>query len=249
MNNKRKLDICLTPSLIDLFDLSEKKVIVIDVFRATSAICVFLHNGGHEVITLPTVEETKKYKNQYNVHGNKYLVAAERNGSIVPDFDFGNSPLLYHDKNFSGFSLAITTTNGTMSISKSKNAGQGVILASFLNIQAVCDYICSNKGDILIVCSGWKGRVCIEDMLLAGLISNKLLSHNAFCAESDSVLLSKNIYELSQSDLFNFLSNSSYRKRMGLDQDIKYCLQMDIIDIVPIWSKPTDGYGCFVSIT
>ena len=100
MRNKRNIDICLTPFMIDLFDLSNKQVIIIDVFRATSAMCVFLNNGGKEVIPVSTIEAAEKYKNKMHSFNNlQCLVAAERNGSIVPGFDLGNSPLLYHEKN------------------------------------------------------------------------------------------------------------------------------------------------------
>ena len=42
----RKVDVCLSPLMIDLFDLKEKTVVVIDVFRATTAMCVFFKNHG-----------------------------------------------------------------------------------------------------------------------------------------------------------------------------------------------------------
>ena len=101
MNSKRNIDICLTPSMMNLFDLSAKKVVIIDVFRATSAMCVFLHNGGNKVIPVSTIEEAENYKNKFTgLINQNYLVAAERNGKIVPGFDLGNSPLLYHNKKF-----------------------------------------------------------------------------------------------------------------------------------------------------
>ena len=130
MKDNRSIDICLTPSIMDLFDLSSKKVVVIDVFRATSAMCVFLNNGGDKVIPVATIEEAKQYKTKHNeLHNHKYLVAAERNGVIVPGFDLGNSPLSYHDQPFNNVSLVITTTNGTLAINKAHTAGKGMLLA------------------------------------------------------------------------------------------------------------------------
>ncbi len=185
MNTKKNIDICLTPSIIDLFDLSNKKVVIIDVFRATSAMCVFLNNGGKCVIPVSSIEDAEKYKNQINTQDDsKYLVAAERNGKIVSGFDLGNSPLLYHERSFKGVSLAITTTNGTIAINKAKNAGNGMLLASFLNVSSIIEYLSYENSDVLIVCSGWKGRSCVEDILLAGLLSEKLLSTNKFYADS-----------------------------------------------------------------
>ena len=243
MKSKRNIDICLTPSLVELFDLSAKKVVVIDVFRATSAMCVFLHNGGDRVIPVSTIEEAKKYTHKTK---QSYLVAAERNGSIVPGFDLGNSPLLYHDKKFNDVSLVITTTNGTLAINKSRKSGGGMLLASFLNMNAVAEHIVSHDElDVLIVCSGWKGRCCIEDVLLAGLLSQVLLKNNRFQSSSDAVLLAQNMYSLAQHNVFRFLENSSYRKRMNLDKDVKYCLQTNIMNTVPIWQADELGGGFF----
>ena len=233
---RNRIDICLSPSLLDLFDLSNKQVVVIDVFRATSAMCVFLHNGGERVIPVANIQDAIHYKKHGNpLYEKKYLVAAERNGAIVSGFDLGNSPLSYHNQNFQNVSLAITTTNGTLAINKAKMAGNGMLLASFLNASSIVDYISSCDNDVLIVCSGWKGRLCVEDILLAGLLSEKLLFKNNFLSDSDSVILAKNMYNLAKSNLFQFLADSAYRTRMDLDSDVKYCLQIDIMDVVPIW--------------
>lgn len=252
-SKKRNIDICLTPSLLDLFDLNNKKIVVIDVFRATSAICVFLNNGGERVFPVASIEDAENMKNECD---DNYLFAAERNGDIYHGFTLGNSPLLYHAKAFNDTSLVITTTNGTVAISKSKRATNGIVLASFLNVTAVSDHISDvDDSDILIVCSGWKGRFCIEDLMLAGLLSNKLLSREQFYTVSDTVLLSQNIYNIAKADLFGFLSNSAYRKRMNLDDDIKYCLQIDTMKSVPIWTitnneDQSDLFsGYFISIT
>ena len=42
-------------------------------------------------------------------------------------------------------SLVITTTNGTLAINKSKHAGSGMVLASFLNASAVAIAIAGSR--------------------------------------------------------------------------------------------------------
>ena len=247
MKNKRKIDVCSTPLLLPLFNIRDTTVIVIDVFRATSAMCVFLNQEGSEVIPVSTIEEAEKYKKkEYNLNGEKYLVAAERNGSIVPGFDLGNSPLLYHGKNFKNKSLVITTTNGTLAIEESKQVDQGMLIASFLNVDAVIKHVSLNlDSNILIVCSGWKGRMCVEDLLLAGLISNKLLNNGDFESSSDSVFLAQKMYNLGEHDMFSFLKSTSYMNRMKFNEDIEYCLQYNTMDIVPCWYTDNSVSGCF----
>ena len=110
-----------------------------------------------------------------------------------------------------------------------------MLLASFLNASAIVNYLSLAKEDVLIVCSGWKGRCCVEDLLLAGCLSTHLLNTSKFHTDSDSVLLANNTYNIAKLDMFNFLANSAYRTRMNLDDDIKFCLQKDIMDIVPMW--------------
>ena len=246
MKNNRQIDICFTPNMINLFNLSNKQVVIIDVFRATSAMCVFLNNGGNRVIPVHSVQKAESFN---NVNKEDFLLAAERNGQIVKGFDLGNSPLSYHGKDFTNKSLVITTTNGTMAIEQARDLCHGMLLASFLNISVVANYLISQiTQDVLIICSGWKDRVCIEDCMLAGLLSTKLLSTNCFQSNSDSVLISEGLYNSN----FALLNSSSYVKRMGvqkntdLKKDIEYCLQKDIMNTIPIWNF--DKYGSFSSI-
>ena len=77
MKNNRQIDICFTPNMINLFDLSNKQVVIIDVFRATSAMCVFLNNGGNRVIPVHSVQKAESFN---HVNKEEFLLAAERNG-------------------------------------------------------------------------------------------------------------------------------------------------------------------------
>ena len=237
---KRKIDVCLTPEMLHLFDLKNKNIVIIDVFRATSAMCVFLNNGGECIFPIASLEEANQYKKIIPSSSN-FLFAAERNGEVVPGFDYGNSPLLYDKKDFTAVSLLLTTTNGTRTIEKTKDYENNMLIASFLNVSSVVRYLESQVGDVLIVCSGWKGRLCVEDVLLAGLLSHKLSLNKIFKENTDSVFFAKNMYDLSKKDLFQFLLSSSYMRRMDLVDDVRYCLQVDTIDIVPIWQNNTSN--------
>jgi 2-phosphosulfolactate phosphatase len=176
-----------------------------------------------------TIDKAKTYLNR-----NNYLVAAERNGKIVTGFNLGNSPLEYLDNDkLNNRSLVITTTNGTKSIEHVKGA-DSVILASFLNVNAVVQYILKQNKDVIIICSGWKDRVCLEDMLLAGMISCKLTVNKSILTTQDSVTIVIELYKKSRKDMSSFLSQSAYCKRMDLKEDIDYCLQLNTMNIVPI---------------
>jgi 2-phosphosulfolactate phosphatase len=86
-----ELAVCLTPSLIPLFEVENYIVVVIDIFRATSSICYGIGNGAEAIVPVAEVEECLAYHEKHP----DYLLAAERNGEVVAGFDFGNSPFSY----------------------------------------------------------------------------------------------------------------------------------------------------------
>jgi 2-phosphosulfolactate phosphatase len=83
---KQKINVCLSLSLIDLFDFKDSIVVVIDVLRATTAICEAFKNGASKIIPVADLNIAKQYKKD------GYIVAAERDGNVLDFADFGNSP-------------------------------------------------------------------------------------------------------------------------------------------------------------
>lgn len=228
---KKVVDICLSPDLLHLFSLKDKIVVVIDVFRATSVMCTALNNGITEIVPISNLDKLNEFKSD------EYIVAAERDGKIVDGYKYGNSPLHYHENSdIKNKKLALTTTNGTRAINLSKNDASDVIIASFLNVTAVSNYLDNNKNDVIILCSGWKGQVSLEDTLYAGFLIDKLINIG-FKTQSDSSFLSRQLYIDSKSNLLKFVLQSSHKKRtenLGIDEDFKFCLQLDIYNNVPI---------------
>jgi 2-phosphosulfolactate phosphatase len=113
-----RLEVCLTPALIPLYDVKDYIVVVIDIFRATTSICYGIDNGAEAIIPVSQVEECSAYLEK----GFDYLLAAERNGEVVPGFDFGNSPFSYTKEKVEGKTVVLTTTNGTHALHLSRAA-------------------------------------------------------------------------------------------------------------------------------
>ncbi len=171
MDSRPAIEVCFTPNLYPLHMDNAEIVVVIDVLRATTAICTAFHYGIEKVIPVSTIEEAIEYK-----HKDNYLVAAERKGKIVEGFEFGNSPYSYMDKDLSGKSLVITTTNGTKAFHTAKRA-KSVVIGSLINLDALCNYLLEQNKNILVLGSGWKNKFCLEDTICAGAIvdqTNKL---------------------------------------------------------------------------
>lgn len=222
------IEICLAPKLLDNYSLKNKIVVVVDILRATSLITTMFHNSLNKLIPVKSLDEAKEYKDK------GFLVAAERNGKKVDFADFDNSPFTFTADKISGKILVYSTTNGTNTINLVKDAEQ-VILASFLNLTTIAEYLINQQKDILILCSGWQGNYCTEDALFAGCLSEKLMQNN-FTFSDDTVSTSMEIWQNAQNNLQDYIKGIFQYKRLmefGFKKIIEYCFQIDISDVIP----------------
>ncbi len=225
----KSIDVCLTPDLLHLHKIDNSIVVVTDIFRATSCMVTGLAYGVGSITPVATVEEC------YALQQKGYVAAAERNAMKVEGFDLDNSPFSYMDDQLIGANIAMTTTNGTLSITKAKSSAVKVLIGAFLNLGAVANYLQAQPYDILVLCAGWKGRVNLEDTLFAGALV-EALKEDYIIAE-DSALMAMRAYQQAQNDLIGYVSNSSHVRRLqrlGIQKDIAYCLQKDLYDVVPV---------------
>ena len=231
MNDKRKrIEVCFTPGEYTYYKDEFEIVVVIDVLRATSAMCAALDYGIAAIIPVPTVDEAWEYKK------NGYLAGAERNGKIVEGFDFGNSPFSYMKDEFIGKEVVLTTTNGTKSLEVAKNA-EIVVVGSFLNLTALSVWLSKQNKNILCLCSGWQDKFNLEDSICAGAISDHLISTGNFISIEDSSIAAKYLFQSARHSFLGYLKSSSHRRRLknlNLNDDIKYCLTPDQTDVIPI---------------
>lgn len=226
-----KLDVCLSPELYKLCDQENSIVVVIDILRATSAICTAFEYGVKSVIPVDSVEKAQEYKDK------GYLVGAERDGKMLEGFDFGNSPYSYTDPRIKNQDVVITTTNGTKAIALAKD-NLMVVIGAFTNFSALSNWLAEQNQNILLLCSGWKGRINLEDTMFAGAVVDKLFSDPRFEQKySDAALAARHLYLLAEEDPQVFLRSSSHRQRLSelnLKEDIKYSLQVDKSDVIPV---------------
>jgi 2-phosphosulfolactate phosphatase len=229
---KRNLQVCLTPKLFNLYADKKSIVVVVDVLRATSTMCIAFENGVDRIIPVSKVEEALEYRSS----GENFILAAERNGKPVKSFDFGNSPQSYVNMDVEGRTVVMTTTNGTKSINMAKKDHK-VVIGSFLNLQAIAEWLISRDEDVIIFCAGWKDKFNLEDTLFAGALSELLFQSHSYDTSCDAAQAAKILWDSAQDDLFAFLENSSHRKRLSnlnIDSDIHFCLQMNQSKKVPI---------------
>jgi 2-phosphosulfolactate phosphatase len=112
-----------------------------------------------------------------------------------------------------------------------------VIVGSFLNLDAVVEYLRKEQKDVLFLCAGWKNKFNLEDTLYAGSVAEQLIYKYSFNSVCDSTIAAMELYKLAKHDLYGFLANSSHRNRLeklDLERDIRYCLTPNQCPVVPV---------------
>ncbi len=231
MEDKRKrIEVCYTPGEYDYFKDEFEIVVVIDVLRATTAICVAFEYGIKSIIPVPTLEDALEYKKK------GFLVGAERKGQIVEGFDFGNSPYSYMKDEFKGKDVVLTTTNGTKSIAAAKDADT-LVIGALVNLDVLTKWLIKQNKNTLCLCSGWQDKFNLEDTICAGAISEALINTGKFTSIEDSSIAAKYLYLSAKDNYMGYLKSSSHRRRLrnlNLNEDIKYCLTPNKTKVIPI---------------
>ncbi|WP_257658668.1 2-phosphosulfolactate phosphatase [Parapedobacter lycopersici] len=247
--DSRKIQVCLSPALLPFYDKENTVAVVIDIFRASSSICYGLANGAEAIIPVAEVDECRAYEGRMGC-----LLAAERNGEVVPGFDFGNSPFSYTANQVKGKTVVLTTTNGTRAIQQCLDAST-VAIGSFLNITALVEWLRGQDRHVLLVCAGWKNHVSLEDSLFAGAVVARLKTSSSLL--DDSAHMTAALFAEAREDIAGYLNNSAHALRMrhlDLAKDIAFCLQQDLVSTIPVLHNgrlvglPTEGEAATTGI-
>ncbi len=157
--------------LIEGAKKAEGLTVIIDVFRAFSTACYVFKNRVNKIIPVGKLNTAYSLKEQ----DNSLILMGERTGKLLPDFDYGNSPALIKDVDFSNEIVVHTTSAGTQGIVNAKNASQ-IITASFVNAQAVVNYILKKQPSrVSLVCMGNAGVETADEDVLCALYLKKLI--------------------------------------------------------------------------
>jgi 2-phosphosulfolactate phosphatase len=235
MSNKPSLHTCISPALLNLYDLSNSVVVIIDVFRATSTIAAALYNGAKCVIPVDSVP--KAIEISKNIGG---IAAGERDGMIAEGLQHGNSPLEYNRTFIENKTLVLTTTNGTrlLQMALDKNADT-IISGSFPNLSAVCEFLVKENKNVVLGCAGWKDRFNLEDTLFAGAVINRISKQ--FTIHCDSSLMAETMYIKHKNKVIDFAPKLTHYHRLverfGLIEDIKFCLTPDVANVLPVYRE------------
>ncbi|MEX0895059.1 MAG: 2-phosphosulfolactate phosphatase [Balneolaceae bacterium] len=237
MGNLDNLDVFFSVQSFQEEELRGKTVVITDVLRATSTMVTAIKNGAKGIIPVGDMGEASKIAQ--NVNSDNYLLCGEKNGLKIDGFDLGNSPLEYTPEKVGGKTLIFNTTNGTKAVKKSMSADE-VYIAAFLNLDRVVEVLRRSTRDIILICSGWQGRLSLEDLLLAGNIIYNLRDGIIDHHSSDGSKVAFGLYEKFGNDLKNAIFHSNHAARLKNivgEEDIDYCCQLNITDVLPVLSQ------------
>lgn len=224
-----QIEICFSPALIDQYVKKDAVVVVTDVFRASTTICTALANHANSIIPVASEQEAQEYKQR------GFLTGAERIAQKCDFADFGNSPLEFSRDKVDGKDIIFATSNGTKAI-KAASDCYLLLIGAFINLRAVAQRCMQENKDILIVCAGWKSRICVEDSLFAGALTSCLLENDNFSAASDGTRIAVTLWHQANKDFNKYMMKSEHALRLlsqGFEADLQYCLEQSIVDIVP----------------
>jgi 2-phosphosulfolactate phosphatase len=198
--------------------------VVIDVLRATSTICQAFAAGFERVVCVGEIEAARA------LAGDGVALGGER-GNVRPDgFDYGNSPRELAGARGAG-SLVLTTTNGTRLLLAAAARCDAVLVGSLLNLDAAVAAVrASGAAEVALLCAGVEGEFAVDDAYVAGVLAS------ALGGEPDDAALAAirlaGAFASDEDGIGGGISAANIR-RVGLDDDIPWCAQRNLLDVVP----------------
>ena len=157
------------------------------------------------------------------------LLGGERSAVRIEGFDIGASPREVLEPR--GETLIYSTTNGTRAVLAAAEACGEVLLGSLLNLSAVAGAV---QDDCVIVCAGFQGGFALDDAYCAGRIVERLGGEVTDAAKASAILAR------SFASAHDALLARTYGPP-GLEEDIRFCAQEDVVEAVPRLSRMVDS--------
>jgi 2-phosphosulfolactate phosphatase len=232
------IDIQLFPFPPSPHLLSGRRVVVIDILRATSVIVRAISQGAKEIIPVITVEEAFQLVKRFP--RDTTLLGGERGSQRVKGFDLGNSPREYTSEKVGGKSLILTTTNGTRAFHSVSSAAE-ILVGSFFNVTATAQRCLDKDDNLLIYPSGDEGDFSLEDTVCGGMLVDRIIKIGQKPQQlTDASQAALVLYQRFQSNLSEALSLSHHGRELidqGYGDDLPYCALVDMTNMVPVFEE------------
>lgn len=211
--------------------ISEDVSIMVDALRASTTITLALNNF-EKIIPCFTPEEALKLKDEFDC-----ILAGERFGEKLEDFDIGNSPVEVENLKTDKSTLILTTSNGTRIL---ENMDSNVLVGSLVNAKAVGEksaQIAQNHIDVVM--AGVRGEFTLEDFLASGeilyWICQSLEEYEINDLAKAAIIASRDNNSL-KSGFYNSRTGKHLSK-LGYKKDINISCQKNTSDNVAIYEN------------
>ncbi len=197
--------------------------VAVDVMRATSSIAQALASGYRRVLCCAEIEDAFALKAEL---GDEAITGGEREAQRIEGFDAGASPREFLEPRAE--TLILSTTNGTRTIVTAASMCEEVVLGALLNLEAVAAR--ARGHDAIVLCAGYKDEFAIDDAYCAGRIV-QLLDAQRTDAAVAAVVIAERFPKA-----IDGINARTYGPP-GLEEDIAWCSQVSILDVVPRFAR------------
>lgn len=236
MNPQPRIHVLYEPAARPCAVLAGTTAVIIDAIRATTTIVAALDAGCREVVPYRTPEEVRAEAARRPL--GSVVTAGERQGVRIEGLDLNNSPAVMTAERVGGRSLLLTTTNGTQAILDALGA-RDLLVAALPNRRAVARRAAALGRRVVFVTAGTVGTVSCEDVLVAGAVVEAIGEEApgpAFHLE-DSARLALAAWRGAKdclAEIFHRTWGGAFIARLGLEEDLQICYQVDASDVVPV---------------
>jgi 2-phosphosulfolactate phosphatase len=199
--------------------------IVVDVMRATSTIAQALASGYRRVLCCREIGEARRLRAEL---GDEAITGGERDARVIEGFDAGASPREFLEPRAE--TLILSTTNGTRAVVAAAASCGEVVLGSLLNLDAVTNHARARGEDVVVLCAGYKDAFAIDDAYCAGRIGLLLEGDRTDAAVAADVIAER------FPNAIDGINARTYGPP-GLEEDIAWCSQVSVLDVVPRLSR------------
>lgn len=255
----RQLFVSLLPSLLDASRLAGGSAVVIDVLRASTTVCAALHAGASRVVPFASVDDARRFAERLSdTSGGRRpsetgpLLGGERQGVKIDGFDLGNSPLEYTKERVAGRTVVFTTTNGTRALLAAGTA-ERIYMGCFANLDALCDRLAKDPGDVHLICAGTDGQITLEDVDAAGEIATALQQRvTTLSLGNDEAAIAMTLSRTASGDAARSQSlemslGGRNLAELGYNADVEFCARIGSAPVVPMFRDGALVVGAPVS--
>jgi len=214
-------------------DLRGKTAVIIDVLRASSTIITALNNQAKQIIPVGDMEEASKLSR--TIDSNDFLLCGEKDGKKIEGYDLGNSPLEYSADKVKNKKLILNTSNGTKAIKKA-HVALHIYVGAFLNLKALAETLSHHDEELVLICSGWRGRLSLEDSLFAGALIHQLANGALPDDAKDGAKVVFGLFEKFGFNLKETIKKTDHANRlkdMVTEEEIEFCCNESKFDVIP----------------